>query len=517
MRYFPVREKAPLTAHWKEDAKPFQELLPYEQEGDIGLVTGGGFFVLDADNKNGGLNNLAKLGLPPTYTVSTINGGKHLYFLLPPGRTMPNRQGFLPGLDIRGDGGYVVCPPSQGYEVEKDIDVAHAPEALLALLERPERAQTGEWQPPSAKGKLNARTLAFIAFGALPGMWHQELVQATFNCKQEGYNEEEAIALLEKATGTLDTAHDLKQIADIYKNRTPLFEGSAPAIVWASDLVAGLYDALADVGKSEGLPTGIGGLDELFGGGKRLGELTVLVAEAKTGKNTLWHKLMHLWLTKGEAVGYASQELSPLREVLPNLATLDLGKDVYKFPELLKKWAPKWKLAFTPSLGPFPEESLLPWMDACISAGVSYFFIDHYHFLLSNPEDYQEGSSFIRNLKLFAREKNIHIDLIVQPKILGQGEQLSLNSARGGAAIAQALDNLVLMDRVKDEAGKRTNVVRVKLEVGRHKWSKLGQLFLQYDSSTMNFVEVVPEETAPVVAQFYDTSIPSPTQGKQLS
>jgi hypothetical protein len=45
--------------------------------------------------------------------VRTPSDGYHLYFRIPPGKPSPrNKAGFRPGIDIRGDGGYVVAPGS---------------------------------------------------------------------------------------------------------------------------------------------------------------------------------------------------------------------------------------------------------------------------------------------------------------------------------------------------------------------------------------------------------------------
>jgi KaiC/GvpD/RAD55 family RecA-like ATPase len=81
----------------------------------------------------------------------------------------------------------------------------------------------------------------------------------------------------------------------------------------------------------KGEPTGLSGLDKLLGGGQRLGEVTCWHAEAKTGKNTLWHKLMHLWLSRKEpvAIAYASRELTPESEVLPNLLSLERKENAW--------------------------------------------------------------------------------------------------------------------------------------------------------------------------------------------
>lgn len=130
----------------KHPSVSWATLVPGEQiEGSPGsgrgLVTGAksGVFVLDVDvHKADGFEALAKLGpVPPTYTVETPTGGKHHYFLHP-GRHVRTSGGALaPGLDIRGDGGFVVGPGSRHangglYRVVDSSPVAPAPDWLLA-------------------------------------------------------------------------------------------------------------------------------------------------------------------------------------------------------------------------------------------------------------------------------------------------------------------------------------------------------------------------------------------------
>jgi hypothetical protein len=82
---------------------------------NIGVVTGAvsGIVVLDIDGAEGH-ETLQKLivengPLPRTPVVQTARGF-HLYFKLPQGIAIPCSTGN--GLDIRGDKGYVVAPPS---------------------------------------------------------------------------------------------------------------------------------------------------------------------------------------------------------------------------------------------------------------------------------------------------------------------------------------------------------------------------------------------------------------------
>jgi Bifunctional DNA primase/polymerase, N-terminal/AAA domain len=109
-------------------------------EANIGLPTGqrSGLFVLDVDPKNGGLDSLAKLPeLPPTRAARTPSGGFHYFFRWQ--APLGNSAGKLgPGLDTRGEGGYVVVPPSiidgKRYEWMNEDDPAELPDWLLKRL-----------------------------------------------------------------------------------------------------------------------------------------------------------------------------------------------------------------------------------------------------------------------------------------------------------------------------------------------------------------------------------------------
>lgn len=88
-------------------------------EANIGLITGrpSCLVVLDVDPRHGGQVSLDELesahgSLPVTPEAETGGGGRHLLFKHP-GFPIPNSAGSLgAGLDVRGDGGYIVAPPS---------------------------------------------------------------------------------------------------------------------------------------------------------------------------------------------------------------------------------------------------------------------------------------------------------------------------------------------------------------------------------------------------------------------
>jgi len=86
-------------------------------DANMGVVTGAasGLVVLDVDPRHGGFDSLAVLEavhgpIPPTVGAFTGGGGEHLYFRHP--HTFVPCRPIAPGLDLKGDGGLVVCPPS---------------------------------------------------------------------------------------------------------------------------------------------------------------------------------------------------------------------------------------------------------------------------------------------------------------------------------------------------------------------------------------------------------------------
>src|SRR5215211_2791427 len=117
---FPVGDKAPLTPRGFHDATTDAAVVEAwwreHPDAGIGLPTGNGTVVLDVDPREGGDDTLHELEsrhgeLPATVEALTGGGGRHLYFHS--GELIRNSAGKVgPGLDVRGDGGYVVVPPS---------------------------------------------------------------------------------------------------------------------------------------------------------------------------------------------------------------------------------------------------------------------------------------------------------------------------------------------------------------------------------------------------------------------
>ncbi len=123
-KVFPLApgKKTPITAHGVKDATSVESVIrewwAKWPDANIAVACGykSGVYVVDVDvDKDKGINGIESLvsefdPLPATIQQSTPRGGFHVFYKTtnPP----PNRNSFRSGIDIRGDGYYVVLAPS---------------------------------------------------------------------------------------------------------------------------------------------------------------------------------------------------------------------------------------------------------------------------------------------------------------------------------------------------------------------------------------------------------------------
>lgn len=134
--------KRPLTPSGFKDAVADKDgvyalFAQYPTARYIGAVTGklSGFFAIDFDLYKEGQAEAVKRELeedgllPPTRVHTTKSGGLHYLY----GITDIDVRNGVPfnGIEIRGTGGYIIVPPSVGYEVQDDTPIADAPKALI--------------------------------------------------------------------------------------------------------------------------------------------------------------------------------------------------------------------------------------------------------------------------------------------------------------------------------------------------------------------------------------------------
>jgi hypothetical protein len=213
------RCKRPLTSNGFKDATsdPVQIETWWRQfpSAMIGVPSGSrsGFWALDPDvdevKGHNGPAELARLEaehgeLPKTPTSVTLRGGRHLLFKWNAARPVRNKTGGLPpGIDVRGDGGYIVVAPSKredgvAYRWEispEECELAEAPEWLSQLIETPKKRKAGKGvrtprgQQPEVGGGVRERVCSQAVLAntarevasAAPGTRNKTLNECAFN------------------------------------------------------------------------------------------------------------------------------------------------------------------------------------------------------------------------------------------------------------------------------------------------------------------------------------------------
>ncbi|MFF2327667.1 MULTISPECIES: bifunctional DNA primase/polymerase [unclassified Streptomyces] len=179
---------------------------------------------IDTTGRNDSTTSLRRLALlhlftiPPTTTVLTPSGGRHIWLTGPPGVPVPNSASRLaPGIDIRGAGGYLVGPGSvTAYGTYRlapgtaDLPPAPCPRALLHLLTPPARphhptdrpGQDQDRDRDRDRDQNQGRGLVRFVLAAREGQRNTRLFWAACRAYEHGFGDALADALTHAAVHT---------------------------------------------------------------------------------------------------------------------------------------------------------------------------------------------------------------------------------------------------------------------------------------------------------------------------
>ena len=282
----PNEAHPPLITKWQDkatcDTIQISEWLGTTPEANVAILTGSesGVVVVDVDMKNGknGKATLAALvkqhGGFTTRTASSPTGGAHYYFKWP-GYKIANRTGFVPGIDFRGDGGYIVASPSKraegAYEWVNDNEIADCPEWLLDLITLKTKAANEAEAGASSNEKIKEGGRDIYLTSLAGAMRHKGAVQEAIHA-----------ALIEQNKSMCEpplSAGQVKKIANSIGKYAPSASVVPPEITAAELFNKDLPEPIWMVPGV--LPTGI----------------TLLAGRPKIGKS---------WLTLAIALGVAN-------------------------------------------------------------------------------------------------------------------------------------------------------------------------------------------------------------------
>ena len=198
---FPVSGKAPLTAHGFKDASVDAEQIrawwQTHPTTGVAIATGAasGVLAVDIDAQKGGAGTWKRLvaehgKIPPTAATLTGGGGSHLLFQHP--GDVPNSTGRLGAhVDVRGDGGYIVLPPS--------VHENGRPYKWMMPLEKTGLAEPPAWVVELARGRQNGdrpSTAPAVADLIPEGRRNADLASIAGTLRRRGLGETEILAAL---------------------------------------------------------------------------------------------------------------------------------------------------------------------------------------------------------------------------------------------------------------------------------------------------------------------------------
>lgn len=174
------REKRP-KGRWKEFQSrrmAVSEIEQFFKDADgVGIVTGqiSGLVVLDVESGE----DVTDLNIPPTVTAISGGGGLHFYFRFSPDAEIRNSGGFMNRkIDVRGEGGYAVAPPSlhpsgERYAWKKgcapgEIPLADVPDWLKKEQSRGPGLKNIAFGVPEGQRNNAATRMAGKLIGAFP-------------------------------------------------------------------------------------------------------------------------------------------------------------------------------------------------------------------------------------------------------------------------------------------------------------------------------------------------------------
>lgn len=225
---FPVRQnKAPFTPHGCKDAKTdlraIKSWWKRWPDANIGIATGsasGGIVVIDIDiDEDKGVYGDESLRewekengeLPETWRAITGRGGYHIYYRSD--EKIKNTTNLYPGIDIRGEGGYVVAPPSihqngnyYQWEIDPDdTDIHFADQQVMEFIKGNNNGESHK-----EKFKLPDRIKS--------GERNDTLFRYGCSLQAKGYSDEEILNKLEDANTRCDVPLKDEELTTIYNS-----------------------------------------------------------------------------------------------------------------------------------------------------------------------------------------------------------------------------------------------------------------------------------------------------------
>jgi len=483
--------KFPALDSWKE----YQIRLPTNEELmnwfgvskslNLAVITGSisKLCVLDADSVVA-VEELTKLGITSPISVKT-GRGKHFYFRS--NEKIQNQVGVIPDVDIRGEGGYCIAPPSI-HETGKQYRWMVEPSSKIQLPFMPTLSKVNEFEEKNEKGWISEALKGLTngnrnaTFTKIVGNLHdgRRTVDDIFSilqpyCNISNFSEGELLNVIRSVTRY--QRNQLSEGEDRSRENITIY---TPSKHW--ELYCERRERKSSLQGPE-METGFPKLDQLLYGFKR-GELYTVGARTGIGKTTFCLNVTSNLLRTDKRCLYLSTEMSfdTIWDRLRAINSQDTDEESFKRFQF-----------FVSDIGN-PKKEKVRQMIQEINPDV--LILDHLQHLgdaITNRA--QELGLMVKSLKNYAREFNICI--IVASQLNRQADSTNFKT---GEKIKPQLYHLKECGSIEEES---TAVVLLNkeyqiddthdaytLNLAKNRYGSTGVIELSFNKETTRMVEI---------------------------
>jgi twinkle protein len=266
-----------------------------------------------------------------------------------------------------------------------------------------------------------------------------------------------------------------------------------------------LWDAVSTEDTTPSIPYPFLGLNTKTRGMRR-GELVTITAGSGVGKSQVCREIAYHLSNEGESVGYIALEEN-VRHTAISLMGLAMDKPLHlsrdgvteeEMRHAFSKTVGNGKFFVYDHFGSMRTDNLLAKVRYLAKAcGVGWVILDHLSIVVSGVDDGDERKAIdviMTKLRSLVEETGIGLILVSHlrrpagEKGWENGVQVTLNSLRGSASIAQLSDMCLSVER--DQQGDNPNVATVRCLKNRHSGETGIGCYLHYNKDTGRMVEV---------------------------
>lgn len=243
--------------------------------------------------------------------------------------------------------------------------------------------------------------------------------------------------------------------------------------------VDSMVEQIADIKRIEmtkAISTGFTALDDLLGGGFRLGTMTVLTGEPGSGKSTLINQFVASAIDSGDSAFIYSGELTNFNVLQWLMRTVASVEHLQEFKNiagvyydvnhegefLIRKWLKDKLFIFGDEISPSIKNICLS-IEYLSKKGVKLFVVDN---LMTVEEDGMEELErqklVAKRLKAIARKHNVAVILIAHPKKRNEKKEVHMFDVAGASEVVNLADYVLMLSRDITEESDETKLAVLK-------------------------------------------------------